>query len=729
MEIIVYECLKGYHRRFTETDSKPELYKLNAFTNMMQGDYSGKNLISKIISSDEHWENLLNTKGFGRGLKYDKAQAYREELTAVWNTIKETFNTKNEVEISKLMGLYLWDMEEDNFTNSYLGVIEEALKQNKLWKSPVVSDIFCSFFGFLEGTNKSLDEIAGDQGIVKERVRQIKEESLQSFESDFWFLKDNLIKEKLEKLFDLASHELEQINEQSEQVNRDEGVHFAWEFYTKILSIAFDMVLIGNVNDIIILNKRSSTGNVWRKLYLQTQLEYERCDLEGLIDALAVEMYNHHYYFKEDTNVDISAYISVALDDYELSRYSSIVGDELENEVVLLPEKAIIKRNNLFKQPEMVEAALRELGGFAYADDILQKVIQIHPEKDWTMQVLRTSFRGDKFYSVGKSGLFGLKDMRDLRGQMGNGTLNEIMRIYMSKKDSPIHIHELRMHINEIFPRPKTLNSVHTILEQNNKKYFKKFVGGFYGLEEKRYEKTGFPKIVGGHGRHLRQIIDESNGIGFEEVFKIFNEKYGIMDIQIRYLLNQMMETKRISFINGFYQRYVEPTIPNDALTDVPTDEIDVEVNQEELDFEELNQQDVPDELLRDAVAQIKVRRGQPRFRQKLLTFYRKTCIITGCQIPELLEAAHILPYSEKEDFSLSNGILLRADIHTLFDLGLIAIDPKSMRLKLNEAIEESSEYADLNNIDIGKKLTALNHAYKINEEGLYWRWESFIEL
>jgi len=69
-------------------------------------------------------------------------------------------------------------------------------------------------------------------------------------------------------------------------------------------------------------------------------------------------------------------------------------------------------------------------------------------------------------------------------------------------------------------------------------------------------------------------------------------------------------------------------------------------------------------------------RRGQPKFRKDLLEAYGYCCAITGCDAEEALEAAHIIPYCETEDNTIYNGLLLRADIHTLFDLNLIAIAP-----------------------------------------------------
>lgn len=85
----------------------------------------------------------------------------------------------------------------------------------------------------------------------------------------------------------------------------------------------------------------------------------------------------------------------------------------------------------------------------------------------------------------------------------------------------------------------------------------------------------------------------------------------------------------------------------------------------------------------------IKSRRGQRRFRQVLLTAYGGRCVVTGCRVEDLLEAAHITPHSEHTDYRASNGLLLRADIHTLFDLNLLVID-EFYRVRVSEQLRYS---------------------------------------
>lgn len=72
----------------------------------------------------------------------------------------------------------------------------------------------------------------------------------------------------------------------------------------------------------------------------------------------------------------------------------------------------------------------------------------------------------------------------------------------------------------------------------------------------------------------------------------------------------------------------------------------------------------------------IKLRQGQPGFRRSLLAAYSGRCCITGCAVEPTLEAAHIHPYLGAHTNVVSNGLLLRADVHTLFDLRLITVRP-----------------------------------------------------
>lgn len=93
---------------------------------------------------------------------------------------------------------------------------------------------------------------------------------------------------------------------------------------------------------------------------------------------------------------------------------------------------------------------------------------------------------------------------------------------------------------------------------------------------------------------------------------------------------------------------------------------------------------------LREAVLrQIRERRGQPAFRSELRRRYGDRCQVTGTELGCVIEAAHIDPYRGEQANHVENGLLLRADIHTLFDLDLLGIEPRTMRIELHPDVRQ----------------------------------------
>lgn len=88
----------------------------------------------------------------------------------------------------------------------------------------------------------------------------------------------------------------------------------------------------------------------------------------------------------------------------------------------------------------------------------------------------------------------------------------------------------------------------------------------------------------------------------------------------------------------------------------------------------------------------IALRRGQRAFRDALIGAYGGCCAISGCNVLDVLEAAHIYPYCGPETNQVQNGLLLRADLHTLFDCDLIRVDPATMTVVVDARLK-GTEY------------------------------------
>jgi HNH endonuclease len=119
----------------------------------------------------------------------------------------------------------------------------------------------------------------------------------------------------------------------------------------------------------------------------------------------------------------------------------------------------------------------------------------------------------------------------------------------------------------------------------------------------------------------------------------------------------------------------------------------------------------------RELVAR-RVRRGQPGLRLRLLRAYDSRCAITLDGPPSVLEAAHLTPHSLSGVNRSTNALLLRADIHCLYDDGLIRIDPATLTVRVAASLVGTS-YWSLN----GRKIATRADGLEPERDALQERW------
>lgn len=125
---------------------------------------------------------------------------------------------------------------------------------------------------------------------------------------------------------------------------------------------------------------------------------------------------------------------------------------------------------------------------------------------------------------------------------------------------------------------------------------------------------------------------------------------------------------------------------------------------------------DIKDVRGEDKIRAVKTRVNQSVFRQMVLTNYESKCALTGIDIPDLLFASHIQPWSthEKERLNPENGICLSALYDKAFDKGYIAFD-NNYRVLLSSSLKNkmSSDYypkyfEPIENLPLGKAIKYL---------------------
>jgi hypothetical protein len=171
------------------------------------------------------------------------------------------------------------------------------------------------------------------------------------------------------------------------------------------------------------------------------------------------------------------------------------------------------------------------------------------------------------------------------------------------------------------------------------------------------------------------------------------------------------------------YARYLTHIVDISAgpATAGPFDDLLVSIkgSESELDsFEPNSEEDGRKRVLQGVVR----RQGQRRFRASLIAAYEGRCAITHCPVLVILEAAHVTPYLGPQTNSIKNGLLLRADIHTLWDVGLIAIEPNSMTVSVSPALQDVS-YQALAGVQVFQPVAT---ASRVSHPALAQQWAIF---
>jgi putative restriction endonuclease len=121
----------------------------------------------------------------------------------------------------------------------------------------------------------------------------------------------------------------------------------------------------------------------------------------------------------------------------------------------------------------------------------------------------------------------------------------------------------------------------------------------------------------------------------------------------------------------------------------------------------------------------VRPRLGQGTFRILVTDVYQKHCAITGEKALPVLEAAHIRPVAEGGMHRVDNGILLRSDVHALFDAGYVTVTTDyrvRVSRRLRDDFDNGEHYLQFNGTDLWLPPSAGDRP---NRDFLEWHSES----
>jgi putative restriction endonuclease len=122
-------------------------------------------------------------------------------------------------------------------------------------------------------------------------------------------------------------------------------------------------------------------------------------------------------------------------------------------------------------------------------------------------------------------------------------------------------------------------------------------------------------------------------------------------------------------------------------------------------------------------------RLGQQAFKALVLTAYQRRCAITGARIAPTLQAAHIRPVAQGGEHRLDNGLLLRSDVHIMFDRGYLGVDDK-LRLHVSPRLRDEFGNGEDFYARSGESLVSLptRRVDRPNREALTWHMDTLFK-
>lgn len=191
---------------------------------------------------------------------------------------------------------------------------------------------------------------------------------------------------------------------------------------------------------------------------------------------------------------------------------------------------------------------------------------------------------------------------------------------------------------------------------------------------------------------YLKKEYYKALSLEFGRTTKYYERRMG----NISYVI---VEHYKINHLNGLKPLFGAGTnVSNDIISIIDNegyiDKI-ISINNRQLQLLSINEvaDALNDDISEKTVIERKIRKGQLKFRNNLLEIYNNSCAISDCNVINALEAAHIQKHSVSGINSTSNGILLRSDLHKLFDSNLLKINPNTLLVELSDLIKSSSYY------------------------------------
>lgn len=530
--------------------------------NQQFGDSPTKALLDNVIETNFDFQDIRNA-----GEKtVQELNSFRNKVKSFITTLKQLPDSELSKEYTKLILRNTFPELSENFDHEIQKIFDDSgriklfLLISKLLSEGVAFNlneqkIFEAIYCSPERNCKTLDQIAVELQLTKERVRQLKNNLEEEIDKYFTFIL-NL------NTNDICNYEISDtssliiIDEQkANSINLNEGVQFTKVFYSIILGTLLKNSHRVLGDDEVIHGKRKPKRvRKFRNCYLIEKEVFDVFNFEKLLEDIYLKL-------SEKINDNYSIYFEGYLFDFfhspsllHISKVKPICEQILLHEFDIIVDTSgflHFERNTKRRTYEYVFEILEESNRLMTVYEIADALNSKYPDLGINEASVRSGLQREKdlFIYIGRSSTYGLRKWEQEQENLKGGTIRDIVEEYLEMAEGPKHIAEIMTYVLKYRDTNEKNVLSNMKLEENERFIF--FDGGFIGIKDKDYspDSTNFKKAVG--TRFTKAFISRFNNWEFDNVIAFYVSNYGYTPIQVKYLFENKFNEGEIQIVNN----------------------------------------------------------------------------------------------------------------------------------------------------------------------------------
>ncbi|MCW0522946.1 hypothetical protein OKE68_01245 [Riemerella anatipestifer] len=468
----------------------------NAISQFLGGNFSVRNFAEKILLDKKF--NVATIENVGKKSILE-LEVY---ISIVRDFIKNVNEANDEKQLITLKNNFLIQRtfsisripSEILHSESIFQLTDFLLKNNALFNENHNLIIQKALKIYQNDKEQTLDEIASENNLSRERVRQIRKDCINEL-----FEKLSFIKNFNDDLFqnygiDLSAKLIEVKENLVSQINTLNKTNFSKEFISYIFAVYLsdNFVIIGNIEDVL-LPKFSSSRNRhnWNNFYIVNR-EFSKVDFVSFANDVN-ERLNER--IEETYSFNFKSYLSRFINDFdiEIIEIAFPIAEKIMNDefslYLDLDDNIVFKRNTIKQAFEYSYEALEILGKPSKVEEITKKILELHPNYETDENKVRASMkRNNGFVPVGRKSIFGLKKWENELEDFKGGTIRSISTEFLEQSDNPKHISEITEYVLKYRPNSNE-KSIYYNLRIDESETFSFFKNSYVGLKKKKYSE------------------------------------------------------------------------------------------------------------------------------------------------------------------------------------------------------------------------------------------------